>query len=121
MNTNIIVNLQIEGVHRWPDAEKLFPQVNYLSEFHRHMFWITCKKKVTHSDRDVEFIMYKKEIFDWFDIYYNDGWQLYNFDTLSCEMIAKKLVEYFALEYCSVMEDNENGAEVYKEIGLEKS
>ena len=31
---------------------------------------------------------------------------------MSCEMIARELAEVFDLFYCSVLEDNENGAEV---------
>ena len=29
-------------------------------------------------------------------------------------MIARELYEQFDLEYCSVFEDNENGAEIYE-------
>ena len=65
MNTNVIVKLQVEGLHNWPDAAKVFPEVGFLSDLHRHMFHITCKKKVNHDDRDVEFIMFKRDIQDY--------------------------------------------------------
>ena len=38
----------------------------------------------------------------------------HNFKSMSCEMIARELYEGFDLEYCSVFEDNENGAEIYE-------
>ena len=34
------------------------------------------------------------------------------FGGMSCESIAKELMYAFELNYCSVLEDNENGAEV---------
>ena len=33
MNTNVIVKLQVEGLHHWPDAAKVFPEVGFLSDF----------------------------------------------------------------------------------------
>ena len=36
------------------------------------------------------------------------------FGDMSCEMIAKELLKVFELNYCSVLEDNENGAEVWQ-------
>ena len=115
MKTNIIVTLQVEGVHHWPDAKNVFPEVAFLSDLHRHMFHITCKKRVNHDDRDVEFIMFKRDISDYITAkYWREVIRVHDFKSKSCEMLAKELVEEFDLEYCSVFEDNENGAEVYE-------
>ena len=115
MNTNVIVKLQVEGIHNWPDAAEVFPEVAFLSEHHRHMFHITCKKKVNHDDRDVEFIMFKRDIQEYlYDKYYKGLVRCHFFKSMSCEMIARELYEKFDLEYCSVFEDNENGAEIYE-------
>lgn len=115
MRTNVIVTLKVEGTHNWPAAKSIFPEVAFLSDTHRHTFDITCKKKVNHDDRDVEFIMFKRDILDYIEINYLDTTlRTHSFGMRSCEMIAKELVEQFDLEYCSVFEDNENGAEVYK-------
>lgn len=114
MTTNIIVTLQVEGLHNWPAANKILPQVGYLSDLHRHIFYITCKLPVYHDDRDVEFIDFKHRIQKYLnDRYYNTDKKCLLFEALSCEMIAKELLEYFKLSYCSVMEDNENGAEIF--------
>ena len=39
-----------------------FEQVKFLRDEHRHIFWFECEKVVHHDDRDVEFIMFKREI-----------------------------------------------------------
>ena len=115
MNTNVIVKLQVEGTHSFPKARELFPEVGFLADTHRHMFHITCKKRVNHDDRDVEFIMFKRDILDYLKHkYYNKEDRCHRFGPMSCEMIARELLEYFGLEYCSVFEDNENGAEIYE-------
>jgi len=116
VKTNVIVKLQVDGIHCWPDAEEVFPEVGFLSDPHRHMFHITCKKRVNHDDRDVEFIMLKRDILEYLnDKYYKDLVRSHHFKSMSCEMIAKELTEHFELVYCSVFEDNENGAEVINE------
>ena len=62
--TNVIVKLQVEGLHCWPDAAEIFPEVGFLSDSHRHIFHIICKKRVDHDDRDVEFIIFKRDILE---------------------------------------------------------
>ena len=106
MKTNVVVKLQVEGLHNWPDAKNVFPEVAFLSDLHRHMFYITCKKRVNHDDRDVEDYLHQ--------LYWENESRCMVFDSMSCEMIARTLYEHFDLEYCSVFEDNENGAEIYE-------
>ncbi len=107
--TNIIVKLQKEGIHFWADCP--FEEVDYLQYAHRHIFHIVCKKEVTHDDRDIEIIMFKHEIDDYLTSKYG---VVAEFGGKSCEMIAYELLDRFDLSYCSVLEDNENGAEVWK-------
>ena len=114
MKTNVIAKIEIEGLHNWPDAQGVFPEVGFLANMHRHKWFITAKKKVNHDDRDVEFIMFKRDISDYITAkYWREVIRVHDFKSKSCEMIAKELVKEFDLEYCSVFEDNENGAEVY--------
>jgi hypothetical protein len=105
---NIIVKLQKEGIHFWKDCP--LEEVDYLANAHRHIFHITCKKEVKHGDRDIEIIMFKHQIEDYLDKRYG---RVAEFGSKSCEMIAQELKEIFELNYCSVLEDNENGAEVW--------
>lgn len=114
---NIIVNLQIEAFHNWPAAKEVFPEVGFLAERHRHIFHICCKKEVDHDDRDVEIILFKRTVLEYlYDEYVRKGSviQVCELGSTSCEMLARELLERFKLEYCSVLEDNENGAEIYK-------
>jgi len=115
MQTNIVVTLQIEGIHFWEQASQMFPQMSFLSFPHRHVFWITAKKKVKHDDRDIEIIMFKRELQDYFKrVYFSRELNLHDFEHRSCEMLCKDLMEAYDLEYVSVLEDNENGSELWK-------
>lgn len=113
MKKYIIVNLEIEGTHHWPEAIDIQPEVAFLSYFHRHIFKITCKKMVEENDREIEFILFKRMIIK----YINDKYfevDICNFGRSSCEDIALELLNYFDLDSCIVMEDGENGAEIEK-------
>jgi len=118
-NKVVFCTVQIEGTHNWPTCP--FDEVDYLRVPHRHVFHIKAYKPVTHSDRDVEFIMLKHLIRDYLvnkygtfirhdevtsNVYYTHC----EFGAMSCEMIAEELIEKFDLSKCEVNEDNENGA-----------
>ena len=113
MKTNVIVTLSVEGLHNWPDARNVFPEVGFLSDMHRHIFHITMKKEVFHDDRDIEFIMFKRDVQDYLQKYYREDYRCHFFGPKSCEMIAEELLKQFDCVYASVWEDNENGAECY--------
>ena len=87
--------------------ENHLEDVEFLKFPHRHIFHICCKKKVTHDDRDIEIILLKRKI----NKYLNKMFPK-TFGEMSCEMIAKLLLNCFELSYCKVLEDNENGAEI---------
>ena len=110
MKTNVIVKLQIEGVHQWLGCN--IPEVMFLANEHRHVFYITCKKEVSHNDRDIEIICLKRNITKYLLDTYSKNGIVCDFGSQSCEMIAHEITDKFSLAYCSVMEDNENGAEV---------
>lgn len=109
--TNIIVNLQVEGIHHWPGAGAHDINVDFLMFPHRHVFHVKCKKRVTHDNREVEIILFKREIEQFFKRCYGEPAA---FDEMSCEQIAHELVEVYDLESAEVTEDNENGAEVIR-------
>ena len=112
----IVVNLQVEGLHKWQDAANKCPQSDFLSFPHRHMFHIHAEKEVNHNDRDVEFIVLKREISQYLLMNYefndDDRQSMLNFDGMSCEMIAEELAHKFKLSKCIVLEDGENGGGV---------
>lgn len=115
---NVVVKLQFEALHHWPgvvEHPELKP-VHFLAHLHRHIFYVTAKKMVTHSDRDVEIIMLKRNIESYLHRrYFAEDADALFLKNASCEMIAEELLKYFGLDYCEVLEDNENGAEVYAE------
>ncbi len=114
-STEVFCTLQVEGTHSWPICP--FSEVAYLRDDHRHVFHIKAWKSVTHSDRDVEFIMLKHQISQYLrEKYYMPehnnitNFGLHMFGRKSCEMIAEELIQVFDLSRCEVSEDNENGA-----------
>ncbi len=107
--TKIIVSIQVPGVHRWANCP--IEEVSYLRDYHRHMFHIKCTKLVTHDDRDIEILRFKKEVKDYLrEEYYDVDRDVCFFDGMSCEMIAQELAQQFTLKECEVLEDGENGA-----------
>lgn len=113
--TNIIVNLQFSGLHRWEgvtDHPELV-QVHFLANDHRHIFHVKCKKEVNHADRAIEIIKFKNIILQYLNNrYFNEAMNIHILRNTSCEMLADELVKVFGLNYCEVLEDGENGAEV---------
>ena len=104
----ITVKLKVEGLHFFPNADTIFPEVGYLKHIHRHTFHIACEFEVTHTERDKEFILSKHEINNYltsryFDLHIN----CLNFGGMSCESIALELYEKFNLQSCTVGEDGE--------------
>lgn len=111
--TTIIVKLTVDGLHNFPKAAELFPEVSFLADLHRHMFHITAAKQVYHDDRDLEFIMFKRDILQWLhDNYYDAGTRTMLFGAKSCEMIAREIFNEFNCVWVEVWEDNENGAKI---------
>lgn len=111
IKTSIWVTFQKEGVHKYPAAasDPKLAAVSFLANEHRHMFHFRVDLEVFHDDREVEFILLKRELEG---LYNNGTLQLNN---MSCEMIARELLTYINECYggrdciISVSEDNENG------------
>ena len=105
----IFVTFQKEGIHRYPAAPA---GVEFLQHPHRHIFHFRVTLQVNHNDRDVEFIMFKRELEN---LYKEATLQV---DYKSCEMLAEDLIEYISGKYperdiaVEVSEDGENGATV---------
>jgi hypothetical protein len=114
MTTNIIVKLQYEALHNWPGVVNVLPDkpwIHMLKDKHRHIFHITLEKQVTHSDRDVEIILFKQEVLRKLEVFFGRPGDL---GAMSCEMLAEQLLKEYDCNSVEVLEDNENGAKVYK-------
>lgn len=111
-NPWIFVTFQKEGIHCWPDAVSM-PGVEFLANPHRHMFHFRVEIQVYHDDREIEFILFKRELEK---LYTDETLQL---DYKSCEMLAAELAKYIIDHYpgrklkIEISEDGENGAVVY--------
>ena len=105
MGTEIVVRLQYEATHSWPECP--IEAVKFLKDPHRHIFHIKAYKDVSHSDREIEIIIFKREIMFHLDMNFKG-----DFGTRSCEDIALYLINEFSLSSCEVLEDGENGARV---------
>jgi hypothetical protein len=115
-NRYIKVKFQKEGVHKFPGADKdpkyatgKWDDVSFLGYPHRHVFHFYVTLGVTHNDRDVEFIQFKREL----ERLYTKN--VLHLDYQSCEMIAEDLINYIEQKYpnravrVEVYEDDENG------------
>lgn len=113
----IWVTFQREGIHCYPAAgsDPKLRNVAFLASPHRHMFHFKVYLEVFHDDRDVEFILLKREL----EGLYGSG--TLKLDYMSCEMIADELLTYLKNQYPGrdativVSEDDENGCELVYE------
>jgi hypothetical protein len=116
-NKMIWVTFRKEGIHKYP-AALTDPSlatgdeydVSFLGYPHRHIFHFRVWISVTHNDRDIEFIQFKR----WLESLYNDA--TLKLDYKSCEMMSDELHEVITQKYpgrevwIEVSEDGENGS-----------
>lgn len=107
MKKFIIVKTQFSALHCWPDCP--IKEVDYLKNTHRHLFYVELSWEVT-KDRQIEFIQQKSQVDDWISIFLKEQ----DLGSTSCEMIAERLLNQFKAFDVSVLEDNENGCQIYK-------
>ena len=116
-NKMIWVTFQKEGMHKYP-AALTDPSlatgdeydVSFLGYPHRHIFHFKVWIGVTHDDRDIEFIQFKR----WLLNLYKDA--TLSLDYKSCEMMSGDLYDVINKKYpgrevwIEVSEDGENGS-----------
>ena len=116
-NKMIWVTFQKEGMHKYP-AALTDPalatgdeyDVSFLGYPHRHIFHFKVWLGITHNDRDVEFIQFKR----WLLNLYKDA--TLSLDFKSCEMMSDDLYAQISQKYpdrevwIEISEDGENGS-----------
>jgi hypothetical protein len=116
-NKMIWVTFRKEGMHKYP-AALTDPSlatgdeydVSFLGHPHRHIFHFRVWIGVTHNDRDIEFIQFKR----WLENLYKDA--TLSLDYKSCEMMSDDLHAQISQKYpgreiwIEVSEDGENGS-----------
>ncbi len=118
-NKMIWVTFRKEGIHKYPAAltdsnlatgDKY--DVSFLGHPHRHIFHFRVWIGVTHNDRDIEFIQFKR----WLEELYNGDQATLQLDYKSCEMMSDELYDMISQKYpnreiwIEVSEDGENGS-----------
>jgi hypothetical protein len=116
-NKMIWVTFRKEGIHKYPAAltdSNLATgdeyDVSFLGYPHRHIFHFKVWIGVTHDDRDIEFIQFKR----WLEKLYAEG--TLQLDYKSCEMMSGDLFDAISNKYpgrevwIEVSEDGENGS-----------
>jgi hypothetical protein len=118
-NKMIWVTFRKEGIHKYP-AAAIDPNlatgdeydVSFLANPHRHIFHFRVWLSVTHNDRDVEFIQFKR----WLEKLYSSNQGVLSLDYKSCEMMSDDLYAQISAKYpdrevwIEVSEDGENGS-----------
>lgn len=114
------VSFKIPGLHCWPNAGIEGNETNNFLQYpHRHSFHISVEVKVSHNERQIEFIQLQNEIEQMLsEKYWNVEKQLFDFGPMSCESIAEVILDWGVLEYptifkISVSEDGEFAANIY--------
>jgi hypothetical protein len=116
-NKMIWVTFRKEGTHKYP-AALTDPNlatgdeydVSFLGYPHRHIFHFKVWIGITHDDRDIEFIQFKR----WLENLYKDA--TLSLDYKSCEMMSGDLYDVISKKYpnrevwIEVSEDGENGS-----------
>ena len=108
-----------EGIHCYPAAATDpalatgdYYDVSFLGTPHRHIFHFRVWLGVTHNDRDVEFIQFKR----WLERLYSSEQGVLSLDYKSCEMMSDDLYAQISQKYpdrevwIEVSEDGENGS-----------
>ncbi len=117
-NKMIWVTFRKEGMHKYPAAltdptlnkPGEWDDVSFLGYPHRHIFHFKVWIGVTHNDRDIEFIQFKR----WLERLYDGG--ALQLDFKSCEMMSDDLYDAISHTYpgrevwIEVSEDGENGS-----------
>lgn len=112
--SEVYCKVNFEAVHNWPGVVNIpgLEEVDYLQYPHRHVFVIRAYSKVTHTDRDVEFIWLAHQIEKFMKAQFPDG----KLGAMSCEMIGELILNNFPAVYkVDVSEDDENGAIMERE------
>lgn len=99
MNTYIKIKTQFVGFHRWKDAPK---KVEFLRNWHRHIFGVEVTFLVDHSNRALEFFLTQEKVNKYLKKYENKKFEA------SCEMIAEDICKKFGAMKVEVSEDGEN-------------
>lgn len=96
----------IEGFHRWPNAS---PRRRFLAALHRHIFRIETSFAVADDDREIEIFDAQERVEEFLTRKFGRPCR---FGDLSCEAIARTILEETGAVRVEVREDGFGGAVV---------
>jgi len=105
MNSFIWITTNFVGFHRYTDAP---PEVKFLKNIHRHIFYVKIWIEVFHNDRDIEFFLFKSFV--------ESLIKNKNLNNKSCEAISDFFYKKISTKFpkrkikIEISEDNENGS-----------
>lgn len=111
MKATVIIQFEIEGFHYYPNAPE---RVGFLSQMHRHTFIVKAGYSVEDLNREKEIFIEREYILEYLTESYGSPCL---FGEMSCEMIAREILEYAETDgmiWCEVWEENTGGARVEK-------
>jgi len=109
MKNTVIIQFEIEGFHNYPNAPQ---EVEFLSFKHRHTFVVKAGYSVEDLNREKEIFIERDYIKEYLLESFGSPCE---FGAMSCEMIAKEILEYAEIDgmiWCEVWEENTGGARV---------
>lgn len=116
-SSHITIKNQFVGIHKWGNC--LHEDVSFLTNKHRHVFYVQTDLPVNHDDRDLEFFTVQTVIDNIIDDLYTYDKNHRILGNLSCEMVSKDIVGELQKVYSflnwirvTVSEDGENSATV---------
>lgn len=108
MKSSIVVRTSFEGIHKFANAPQ---EVAFLREPHRHIFNVEVEMEVFHDDRELEFVIVKRDLNRFL---FGKPFGICS----SCEQMASEIVRFLIGAYgerqitVGVFEDGENGGKV---------
>lgn len=112
--SSIVIRFTMPGFHCYPDAPE---PVSFLRDRHRHLFHFHLHFRVSHDNRELEYFLQTEKVKR---LLRNTFGEPCEFETCSCEAIARWLLVQYELDGCfkvEVSEDGENGSVVELQEG----
>lgn len=109
MKSFVKLDFDIVGFHNYEGAPE---DVSFLQDRHRHIFTVRCKYAVTDLNREKEIFIQTDFVKEYLIESYGSPCE---FGAMSCEMIAKDLLDHIRDDggvWVEVLEDNKGGAVV---------
>lgn len=110
------VRVTFPGMHRWPDAPD---GVRWLRDPHHHEFHVVARVMAAHDDRAIETLTLADGIREFIGRTWTlkcapAGPRFHDLGTLSCEQIARAILDHFDCEEVTVLEDGQHGGGVVR-------